>query len=107
MIWAYVDGIILINNMRAIEGDTGLLWNACKELPSEHSLLSMEPWGLRPIKFETNVAVPLPAPVRVPSQKPLAPSVKSVANDMGDNEMILGAVHRSPGICHTAEENLS
>ena len=24
---------------------------------------------------------------------------------MGDNEMILGAVHRSPGICLTAEEN--
>ena len=43
-----------------------------------------------------------PAPVRVPSQRPLAPSVstvKSVANDKGDNEMILGAVHRSPGIC--------
>ena len=28
-----------------------------------------------------------------------------VANDKGDNEMILGAVHRSPGICLTAEEN--
>ena len=32
-------------------------------------------------------------------------SVMSVANDKGDNEMILGAVHRSPGICLTAEEN--
>ena len=53
------------------------------------------------------MAVP-PVPVRVPSQMPLAPSVssvKSVANDKGDNEMILGAVHRSPGICLTAEEN--
>ena len=29
----------------------------------------------------------------------------SVANDKGDNEMILRAVHRSPGICLTAEEN--
>jgi hypothetical protein len=29
----------------------------------------------------------------------------SVANDKGDNEMILEAVHRSPGICLTAEEN--
>jgi len=29
----------------------------------------------------------------------------SVANGKGDNEMILGAVHRSPGICPTAEEN--
>ena len=53
------------------------------------------------------MAVP-PAPVRVLSQRPLAPSVssvKSVANDKGDNEMILRAVHRSPGICLTAEEN--
>ena len=49
-----------------------------------------------------------PAPVRVPSQMPLVPSVASatsVANDKGDNEMILGAVHRSPGICLIAEEN--
>ena len=48
---------------------------------------------------------PAPAPPRVPSQRPLAPSVTSVLNDKGDNEMILGAVHRSPGICLTAEEN--
>ena len=62
-------------------------------------LLSMKPWRLRPEKFETSAAVP-PAPVRVPSQRPLAPSVESVtsvANVKGDNEMILGAVHRSPG----------
>jgi hypothetical protein len=48
-----------------------------------------------------------PAPVRVPAQSPLAPSVTSVtsvANDKGDNEMIPGAVHRSPGIYLTAEE---
>ena len=54
------------------------------------------------------MAVP-PAPVRVPSQRPLVPSVESVtsvANDKDDSEMILGAVHRSPGICLTAEENL-
>ena len=53
------------------------------------------------------MAVPR-APVRVPSQRPLALSVAlvtSVANDKGDNEMILEAVHRSPGICLTAEEN--
>ena len=52
------------------------------------------------------MAVP-PAIVRVPSKRPLAPSVASVtsvANDKGDNE-ILGAVHRSPDICLTAEEN--
>ena len=46
-----------------------------------------------------------PAPVRVPSQRLLAPSVTSVANDMDDNEMIPGAVHRSPGICLTVEKN--
>ena len=49
-----------------------------------------------------------PAPVQVPSQRPLAPnvaSVTSVANDIGDNEMTLRAVHRSPDICLTAEEN--
>jgi hypothetical protein len=59
------------------------------------------PWshGLRPIKLSVSMAVP-PAPVRVPNQRPLAPSVASVtsdANDKGDDEMILGAVHRSPG----------
>ena len=49
-----------------------------------------------------------PVTVRVPSQRPLAPSVASVtavANDKGDDEMILEAVHRSPRICLTAEEN--
>ena len=49
-----------------------------------------------------------PTPVRVPSQRPLAPSVTfvtSVANDKGDNEMMPGAVHRSPGIYLSAEEN--
>ena len=48
-----------------------------------------------------------PAPVWVPSQRLLAPSVASVtsvANDKGGNEMILGAVHRFSGICLTAEE---
>ena len=30
------------------------------------------------------------APVWVPGQRPLAPSVMSVINDKGDNEMILG-----------------
>ena len=62
---------------------------------------------LLPKKFQTSVAVP-PGPVRVPSQSPLAPSAASftsVANNMYDNEMILGAVDRSPGICLTAEEN--
>ena len=49
-----------------------------------------------------------PAPVRVPIQRPLDPSVASVtsvANDKAVNEMILKAVHRSPGICLTAEES--
>ena len=51
-----------------------------------------------------------PARVWVPSQRSLAPSVASitsVANDKVDNEMILETGHRSPGICLTAEENLS
>ena len=52
------------------------------------------PWshGLWPKKLSVSVTVP-PAPVRVPSERPLAPSVASVtsvANDKGDNEMILG-----------------
>jgi hypothetical protein len=54
-----------------------------------------------------SVVVPS-APVRVPSQRPLAPSitsVTSVVNVKGENEMILGAVHRSPGIGLAAEEN--
>ena len=49
-----------------------------------------------------------PASVRVPSQRPLAPSVASVTSvgdDKGDNEMVLGSVYRSPSICLTAEEN--
>ena len=57
-------------------------------------------------KLLVSVAV-LPAPFRVPSHRLLAPSVASIssdANDKGDNEMILGAVHRYPGICLTAEE---
>ena len=48
------------------------------------------------------------APVRVPGQRPLAPSVTSVrpvADDKGDNEMILGTAHRSPGMDLTAKEN--
>ena len=41
------------------------------------------------------------APVGVPSHLPRV----TAANDKGDNEMITGAVHRSPGIYLTAEEN--
>ena len=44
---------------------------------------------------------------RVPSQRSLDPSVMSVANDKGDNEMIPGDVHRSPGICLITEENVT
>ena len=66
----------------------------------------MEPWAAAK-KALSSVTVP-PAPVRVPSHRPLAPSVASVtsiANDKDDDEIILGAVHISPGICLTAEEN--
>ena len=61
----------------------------------------MEPWASAKKKLSVSVAVPLTA-VRVPSQRPLAlsvTSVMSVANDKGDNEIILGAVRRSPGFC--------
>ena len=53
------------------------------------------------------MAVP-PTHVRVPSQRPLAPSVASVtsvANDKHNNEMIPGAVHRSPDIYLTDDKN--
>ena len=67
----------------------------------------MEPWAEAKKKLSVSVAASK-APVRVPSQRSIAPSVASVtsvANDKGDDEMILGAVCRSPGICITAEEN--
>jgi hypothetical protein len=66
----------------------------------------MEPWAAAIKKLSVSVVVP-PAPVQVPSPRPLATSVTSVTNDKGDNEMVMGAVHRSPGICLTAEENPS
>ena len=47
----------------------------------------MEPWGLRPKKFQTSVAVP-PAPVWVPGQRPLVPSVASVTS-MANDRMIM------------------
>ena len=52
----------------------------------------MEPWAAAK-KLPVTVAVPL-APVRVPSQRPVAPNVASVANDKGDNEMILAFASR-------------
>ena len=52
--------------------------------------------------FKLDVAVPL-APLRVPSQRTLAPSVTSVTSVANNN--IPGTVHRSPGICLTIEEN--
>ena len=67
----------------------------------------MESWAAAK-KALSYVGVP-PAPVRVPSHRPLAPSITSimlVPNDKGVNEMIPGAVHSSPGICLTAEEYL-
>ena len=69
----------------------------------------MEPWAAAKKKLSVSVAVP-PASVRVPSSMPFAPrvaSATSVANDKSDNDMILEAVHRSPGIRLTAEENPS
>ena len=53
------------------------------------------PWGhgLRSKKLLVIVAVQ-PTPIQFPSQRPVVPSVASVtsvANDKGDNEMILGS----------------
>ena len=42
-------------------------------------------------------AVVPPAPLWVPSQKPLAPSIISASDK--EDEVILEAVHGSPGIC--------
>ena len=56
-------------------------------------LLSMEPWAAAKKTFIQCGGAPNVA------------SVTSIANDKGDNKMILGAVHRSPDICLTAEEN--
>ena len=65
----------------------------------EDNLLSMEPWTADKKNFQ--LVWRCHAPVWVPSRRPLVPSVASVtsvANDNGDNEMILGAVCRSPRI---------
>ena len=70
-------------------------------------LYGCETWSLTLREECRNVAVPA-APLPVPGQRPLAPSVASVtsvANDKDDNETILAAEHRSPGTCLTAEEN--
>ena len=48
------------------------------------------------------MAVPL-APVLVPSQRTLARLSRQSL--LSVNEMIPGAVHRSPGICLVADEN--
>ena len=53
-----------------------------------------------PKRLLASLAMP-PPPGRVPRQRSLAPSV---VNDKGDNEMIPGALHRSPGIFFMAEE---
>ena len=54
-------------------------------------------------KLSVSVTVP-PAPARVPLALSVA-LVTSVGNDKGYNEMILMAVHRSPGMCLIAEKN--
>ena len=95
--------------IRSLHGCLGLITRPLYD--RWDNLLSMEPWAAAK-KVSVSVSVP-PAPVRVPSQRPLAPSVASVSsvpNDKGDNEMILGAVNRSPDIClklRKTPENLS
>ena len=76
-------------------------------MASGEILLSMETQAAAKKNFQLEQRCQ-PAPVRVPSQRSLAPSATSVTtvdNDKGDNEMMRGAVHGSPGICLTCEEN--
>ena len=56
-------------------------------------------YGLSQKMIQANVAVLSATALSVTS-------VMSVANDKDDNGLILGAVHRSPGIYLTAKENL-
>ena len=60
--------------------------------------------GQKKKKHYDNVAVS-PAPVRVPSQWPLAQMSRLSAKDKDDNDIIPGAVHRFPGIYIIAEDN--
>jgi len=59
---------------------------------------------VQPRKLSSSVLVP-PAPVRVPSQRPLPRVSCQSAIDKGDNEIIPGAVHRSHCIYLMDEEN--
>ena len=58
--------------------------------------LYMGPWAAAKNLY-ASVAAPS-ALARVPTQWPLAPSVTTVANDKGVNEVKLDAVHRSLGL---------
>ena len=62
---------------------------------------------MRPKSFKlVSMAVPRTS-VRMLLPKGHLPRVSRLsANDQGDNGMILGVVHRSPGIYPTAEDNL-
>ena len=69
----------------------------------------MELWAAaKEKKLSVSVAVP-PAPIRVPSERPLARVSRQSRRWIiykSDNEMILGTGHRSPAICLTVEQNL-
>ena len=76
----YVYRVLISNNISEVIKDKA------------YDLLSMKPWAAAKKKLLVSVAVP-PTAVWVPSQKSLSQSVASitsVANDKGDNEMILG-----------------
>ena len=96
--------MLYLNLSKAISLNTASLPLANVFYPAVHGAIS---YGQK--KQTASVAV-LPASVRFPSHWPLTPSVTSVtsdANDRSDNEMIPGAVHRSPDINLSAEENLN
>ena len=66
------------------DGTSNIINRDCKIESVVHGAM-----GCGQKKLSLSVAVP-PAPVRVSSQRPLAPSVASVTNDKGDNVMIAG-----------------
>ena len=71
-------------------------------------ILTFCPWSheLTPKKRLQASVLVSPAPVRVPSQRPLMSCQSRLSiNDKGNNVMKPWAVHRPPGIYLTAEEN--
>ena len=77
--------------------------NKIRELRPQQILLSMEPQAAtKRFKLLWRCLLLLPGFL---AKDPSVTVVTSVANVKGDNGMMPGAVHRSPGICFMTEEN--